>query len=393
MKQEGDTVKAGEVMFEVETDKATLGFEVQDQVVLARILQQAGATALPVGHPVAVLVENQADVQSFAGISLEEILGKTEQTEQTEPTEQTEQTKLTKLTEQTTQTEPTKQQTPALQGTRQFISPLARKMLQEQGIDSATVEGTGPNGRIVKEDVLRAIQAPKRTAAPARPHKDIPHSGIRRVTASRLTESKTTIPHYYLSSEISMSRLSSFRSSLNSISETKISLSDVIVKAVALTCLRVPQANATWTAAYTRVFHYVDLSFAVQTDRGLFTPIIKDAHLLRIGEIAVKTKRLTQAAKDSTLQPEEFQGGTFTISNLGMLGVSQFSAVINPPQACILAIGTTEMKVVKEGEGFRESPVMQVTLSCDHRVVDGAVGAQWLQVFKGYMEDPLSMIL
>jgi len=282
------------------------------------------------------------------------------------------------------------------------------------------LKGTGPDGRIVSADVTEAVEsgtlgkaaatkapaAPAASAAKAAPkagsgggaaeYTDIPLSNMRKVIAQRLLQSKTTIPHYYLTQEVNVDALMKLRAELNSRTAAegiKLSVNDFIVKAAALACRKVPAANSSWQDSVVRQFNYVDMSVAVSTDAGLLTPIVKDADIKGLAAISAETKDLAKRARDGKLQPAEFQGGTFTISNLGMFGTTQFAAIINPPQSCILAIGGATGKVVKVGAEFQEVQVMNVTLSCDHRVVDGAVGAQWLQAFKGYIENPVTMLL
>lgn len=394
-KKEGEKVKAGETMFEVETDKAVVGFEVQDDVFIAKILEHEGASKIPLGHPVAVLVSKSDRVAAFKEFAI----SGASSSAPAPP-------KAAEKAEEKKSEAPSSLESKSAEQGRIFISPLAKNMAKEAGIDFKTIAGTGPNGRIVKDDVLAALE--KKPAAQAAPapaakvqvptedragFKDVPHSQMRKVTASRLLESKQKIPHFYLTSDCRMDKLMSLRKSLNDISEIKVSVNDLVVKAASLACKKVPEANATWTDEAIRIFENVDISIAVQTPKGLITPIIKNAHLKRLGEIAKETKDLANTAKEGKLKPEQFIGGTFTISNLGMFGVKEFSAIINPPQACILAVGASEPRVVAAGEGFKVESFMTVTLSCDHRVVDGAVGANWLKAFRGYIEEPYTMLL
>jgi pyruvate dehydrogenase E2 component (dihydrolipoamide acetyltransferase) len=292
-----------------------------------------------------------------------------------------------------------------------FASPLARKVAQEQGVDVAAVHGTGSNNRVIRADVLdyaakgpafvpAATSVP--TPAPGGLFTDIPNTQIRKVIAARLTESKQTVPHYYLSIECRMDKLLKVRQELNAKGEGayKLSVNDFIIKAAALALQKKPTCNSAWFGDYIRRYHNVDINVAVSTDEGLFTPIVQDADKKGLATIANTVKDLANKAKEKKLQPHEFQGGTFTISNLGMFGVKQFAAVINPPQSCILAVGGTEKKVVpnedKEtsaAQPYATAHVMTVTLSCDHRVVDGAVGAEWLKTFKELVEDPVKMLL
>ncbi|XP_069889138.1 dihydrolipoyllysine-residue acetyltransferase component of pyruvate dehydrogenase complex-like [Dipodomys merriami] len=273
------------------------------------------------------------------------------------------------------------------------------------------VIGTGPEGRIIKKDIdsfvpSKAVPAAAAAMAPPSPgvapvptgvYTDIPISNIHRVIAQRLMQSKQTIPHYYLSIDVNMGEVLLVRKELNKILEgkSKISVNDFIIKASALACLKVPEANSSWMDTVIRQNHVVDVSVAVSTPVGLITPIVFNAHIKGLETIANDVVSLATKAREGKLQPHEFQGGTFTISNLGMFGIKNFSAIINPPQACILAIGASEDKLVPADneKGFDVASMMSVTLSCDHRVVDGAVGAQWLAEFRKYLEKPVTMLL
>jgi len=300
----------------------------------------------------------------------------------------------------------------AASGDKPVASPLAKKLANERGVDLRQIRGTGPEHRIVAADVRefqpsaavaqsQQQQAPAAYAASADPGlaHDIPLSNVRKIIAQRLSQSKQTIPHYYLSVDINMDGVLSLRKELNAKlpADQKLSVNDFIVKASALALRKVPTANSSWMDTFIRQYNYVDVSVAVATENGLITPIVKDADVKGLSAIASDVKSLAAKAKVNKLQPHEFQGGTFTISNLGMFGVKNFTAIINPPQACILAVGGTETRVVPNekdpAKPFKTSQIMAVTLSCDHRVVDGAVGAEWLKAFRGYMEDPLSMLL
>lgn len=305
---------------------------------------------------------------------------------------------------------PTPSAAPAGPKGRVFVSPLAKKLAAEKGIDLTQVKGTGPEGRIIKKDIdsfvptkaapaaaAAAPPGPRVAPTPAGVFIDIPISNIRRVIAQRLMQSKQTIPHYYLSVDVNMGEVLLVRKELNKMLEGKgkISVNDFIIKASALACLKVPEANSSWMDTVIRQNHVVDVSVAVSTPAGLITPIVFNAHIKGLETIASDVVSLASKAREGKLQPHEFQGGTFTISNLGMFGIKNFSAIINPPQACILAIGASEDKLIPADneKGFDVASVMSVTLSCDHRVVDGAVGAQWLAEFKKYLEKPVTMLL
>lgn len=307
---------------------------------------------------------------------------------------------------------PAQQQAPATGG-RMFASPLAKKVAEQGSIPLTNVAGTGPNNRILKADVeefaatQKAKPAPVATAAPvtsavSAEFTDIPVSMTRKVIANRLLESKRNIPHYYLTVECQVDALLKIRNQLNKLGETrgfKLSVNDFIVKAAALSMKKVPEVNSSWMGDYIRQYKNADISVAVQTDTGLITPIVSSAEKRGLADISNTVKSLAQRARENKLALNEFQGGSFTISNLGMFGIQEFSAIINPPQSCILAVGSAEKKVVpNEGPDAKETPfkvvtTMKVTMSCDHRVVDGAVGAQWLQAFKENIETPVMLML
>ncbi|EPQ01843.1 Dihydrolipoyllysine-residue acetyltransferase component of pyruvate dehydrogenase complex, mitochondrial [Myotis brandtii] len=358
-KKVGEKLSEGDLLAEIETDKATIGFEVQEEGYLAKILVPEGTRDVPLGTPLCIIVEKEADIPAFADY------------------------RPTGVTDLKPQAPPP---TP----------PLV---------------GTGPEGRIIKKDIdsfvpTKAAPAPAAAVPPPAPgvapvptgvFTDIPISNIRRVIAQRLMQSKQTIPHYYLSIDVNMGEVLLVRKELNKMLEgkSKISVNDFLIKASALACLKVPEANSSWLDTVIRQNHVVDISVAVSTPAGLITPIVFNAHIKGLETIANDVASLATKAREGKLQPHEFQGGTFTISNLGMFGIKNFSAIINPPQACILAIGASEDRLVPADneKGFDVASMMSVTLSCDHRVVDGAVGAQWLAEFRKYLEKPITMLL
>jgi len=294
-----------------------------------------------------------------------------------------------------------------------FASPLAKATAAYAGIDLRSVgQGSGPGGRILGED-LAGRQAVPSAAAPAavegQQYTDLPNSQVRRVIAQRLTQSKQTIPHYYLTVDCRVDQLLNLRSHLNDQArgQYKLSVNDFVVKAAALALKKVPEVNSSWSDQAIRRYHNIDINVAVNTDKGLFTPYVPSADKIGLASINATVKELAEKAKENKLSPAQMSGGTFTISNLGMFGIKSFAAVINPPQACILAVGTTEQRVIVDESAaprkdaaattttpqFAVANYMSVTLSCDHRVVDGALGARWLQVFKELIEDPLKMLL
>ncbi|XP_064231479.1 dihydrolipoyllysine-residue acetyltransferase component of pyruvate dehydrogenase complex, mitochondrial isoform X2 [Aotus nancymaae] len=377
-KKVGEKLSEGDLLAEIETDKATIGFEVQEEGYLAKILVPEGTRDVPLGTPLCIIVEKEADISAFADYRPTEVTDlKPQAPPPTPPPVATVPPTPQPLAPTPSAPCPA---TPAGPKGRVFVSPLAKKMAVEKGIDLTQVKGTGPDGRITKKDIDSFVP-PK--AAP--------------VIAQRLMQSKQTIPHYYLSIDVNMGEVLLLRKELNKILEgrSKISVNDFIIKASALACLKVPEANSSWMDTVIRQNHVVDVSVAVSTPAGLITPIVFNAHIKGLETIANDVISLATKAREGKLQPQEFQGGTFTISNLGMFGIKNFSAIINPPQACILAIGASEDKLVPADneKGFDVASMMSVTLSCDHRVVDGAVGAQWLAEFRKYLEKPITMLL
>ncbi|KAM9033927.1 dihydrolipoyllysine-residue acetyltransferase component of pyruvate dehydrogenase complex, mitochondrial [Sarcophilus harrisii] len=410
-KKVGEKLSEGDLLAEIETDKATIGFEVQEEGYLAKILIPEGTRDVPLGTPLCIIVEKEADIAAFADYRPTEV---TDIKPQAPPPTPTPMAAVPPTTPPAaTVPSATRPAAPPSTKGKIFVSPLAKKLAAERGIDLAQVKGTGPDGRITKKDIesfvpSKAAPAPPPTVAipspppavaavPTGVFTDIPISNIRRVIAQRLMQSKQTIPHYYLSIDVNMGEVLEVRKELNMTlaGNSKISVNDFIIKASALACLKVPEANSSWMDTVIRQNHVVDVSVAVSTPSGLITPIVFNAHIKGLESIANDVVSLATKAREGKLQPHEFQGGTFTISNLGMFGIKNFSAIINPPQACILAVGASENRLVPADneKGFDVASMMSVTLSCDHRVVDGAVGAQWLAEFKKYLEKPITMLL
>nr|KAF6342761.1 dihydrolipoamide S-acetyltransferase [Pipistrellus kuhlii] len=408
-KKVGEKLSEGDLLAEIETDKATIGFEVQEEGYLAKILVPEGTRDVPLGTPLCIIVEKEADIAAFADYRPTGVPDLKPQASPPSPPSVT----PVPPTPQPVASTPsaTRPAAPAGPKGRVFVSPLAKKLAAEKGIDLTQVKGTGPEGRIIKKDIdsfvpTKAAPAPAAAPPPPAPgvapvptgvFTDIPISNIRRVIAQRLMQSKQTIPHYYLSIDVNMGEVLLVRKELNKMLEgkSKISVNDFLIKASALACLKVPEANSSWLDTVIRQNHVVDVNVAVSTQAGLITPIVFNAHIKGLETIANDVASLATKAREGKLQPHEFQGGTFTISNLGMFGIKNFSAIINPPQACILAIGASEERLVPADNerGFDVASMMSVTLSCDHRVVDGAVGAQWLAEFRKYIEKPITMLL
>ena len=401
LKNEGDTVSAGDVIAEIETDKATMEVEAVDEGVIAKILIQGGTEGVAVNTAIAVLLEEDeadADVEAF----LANDNGAVDAT----PKAETPNAATPAPVAQAINT-PQRKTHNGNTGSRVFASPLARRMANDKGLNLSQINGSGPHGRVVKSDVENARpQGAVKTQGSgpdARELSDmlgmtyeaIPNSPIRNVIASRLQESKQIVPHFYLTMECRIDALLEARKKVNEDAngKYKLSVNDFVLKASAMALIAVPQANAAWTEEAILMYENADISVAVATPTGLITPIIKEAEHKSLPTISVEMKELAKKARDGKLMPHEYQGGTFSVSNLGMFGISEFSAIINPPQACIIAVGAgLEKTFVKDGQ-IEIGTGMNVTLSCDHRVVDGAVAAQFLQSFKNYIENPVLLFV
>lgn len=393
LKSEGDAVESGDVIAEIETDKATMEVEAVDDGTLGKIIVEAGTQNVPVNDVIAVLLE---DGESADDIDLSVASGSAPETVE----EKTQDIKVAAV--------PVQQAPEAQPNGRVFASPLARRIAKEAGIDLANVKGSGPRGRIVRADVEEAKKAPV-AVAPAivyddstiktniygMAYKEIPNNNIRKVVAKRLTESKQEIPHFYLTVECVLDTLLAARKTLNAKAngKYKLSVNDFIMKAAAMALKAYPAANVSWSEEAVHQYLKADVCVAVSTPHGLITPIIKAAEDKGLEEISAEVKDLAARARENKLKPEEFQGGTFTVSNLGMFGVKAFSPIINPPQGAILAIGAGEQRPIVENGEIKIRTVMNCTLSVDHRCIDGSVGAEYLQIFKQYIENPVSMLV
>jgi pyruvate dehydrogenase E2 component (dihydrolipoamide acetyltransferase) len=410
--KEGDTVAAGDLIAEIETDKATMEFEAADEGIVGKILVAEGSEGLKVNTPIAVLVEegeSADDIEASAPAPKDKDEG--EQKDEAEPEAKT------------SDDAPATKAAPAApkddSGERVFASPLARRIAAEKGIDLTALQGSGPRGRIVKADVEAAKPgaakvpaadeaAPK--AAPAagpdaaqvmkiyegRDYEEVKLDGMRKTVAVRLTEAKQTIPHFYLRRDILLDELLSFRAQLNARLEArgvKLSVNDFIIKACALALQQVPMANAVWAGDRILKLTPSDVAVAVAVDGGLFTPVLKDAEQKSLSALSAEMKDLASRARDRKLAPHEYLGGSFAVSNLGMYGIDNFDAVINPPHGAILAVGAGVKKPVVQDDGsLGVATVMSVTLSVDHRVIDGALGAELLEAIKQNLENPLAML-
>ncbi|KAI0080240.1 pyruvate dehydrogenase [Panus rudis PR-1116 ss-1] len=408
-KKEGEAFTAGDVLLEIETDKATIDVEAQDDGVLAKIIAADGAKGVKVGSTIAIIGEEGDDLSQAEKLAAEassEPAPKPAEENAPEPPKQE------APKPESSKPAPKEESKPELpKGDHIFASPVAKKIALERGIPLAKVKGSGPNGRILREDVEKfqpGAAAPAgptagfpSPAAPSPDYIDIPVSNMRRTIGTRLTQSKQDVPHYYLTVDINMDKVLKLREVFNkSLGEkdkaAKLSVNDFILKASALALADVPEANSAWLGETIRQYKKADISVAVATPNGLITPIIKDVGSKGLATISAESKALAKKARDGKLQPQEYQGGTFTVSNLGMFGISHFTAIINPPQSCILAVGATQPTLVpapEEERGFKVVNVMKVTLSSDHRTVDGAIGARWVSAFKGYLENPLTFML
>ncbi len=422
LKKEGEVVRSGDLLAEIETDKATMEVEATDEGILGKILAKAGDDAIAVNTPIAVIVADGEDKSALdAAVKAARAEAKAAAKQVSAPEAAAPAPGSAAPTPAPTAQAPApapapRAPTPAparAPGARVVASPLARRMAKAEGIDLARVTGSGPHGRIVKADIDAAmasggaldgggIFAGLGQSFPAAAARAEPHSTMRRVIARRLTESKQNVPHYYVTVDCGIDALVDLRREINASDEAlRISLNDFIIRAVALALQEVPAANASWSDEAMILYGAADVSVAVATDGGLITPIVRSAEKKGIAAISAEVKELAARARDGKLAPEEYQGGTFTISNMGMMGVREFAAVINPPQACILAIGAGEERVVvrkradgngRDGE-ICTAMLMTCTLSCDHRAVDGAVGARFLAAFKGLVEHPVRLIL
>jgi len=389
LKKEGEAVRAGDLIAEIETDKATMEVEAADDGVLGKILVPAGSEGVQVNTPIALLL---AEGEDRSALSIAPV-----------PSRPTLPAPVTKTVSAPASTPvPVAAVAPsavAAPGARLAVSPLARRLAQQAGVDLRSLRGSGPGGRIVKVDVegRSGAVAPRAVSAPAAfglpPYVERPNSHIRKIVARRLTEAKRDAPHFYLTIDCDIGSLNEVRRQMNEIEGMKVSVNDFIIRAAALALKQVPAANASWTESAIRVYQSVDISVAVAIPDGLITPILRAAETKSIPAISNEMKGLAERARAGKLKPEEFQGGTFSISNLGMYGIREFAAVINPPQGAILAVGAGEQRAVVRNGQLAVATIMTCTLSVDHRVVDGAVGAEFLVAFKKLIEQPVRLLL
>ncbi len=393
VKKEGDKVAPGNVLCEIETDKATMEVESVDEGVLGKILIPAGTTGVPVNKAIALLLEDGESKSVLKDYKLSVVSGQDSVKEE----------KKEEIKREIPNPE-SRPLNPAADS-RIKASPLAKRVAKDSGVDISRIVGTGPHGRIVRADVEGKAVSGQRSVISGRNAQEsvaIPVSGMRKVIANRLLESKTTIPHFYLTIDCDVSAISGMRQELNDMAtvgkdekpEYKLTVNDFVVKAVAMGLRKVPEANASWAGDSIIQYNNVDVAVAVAIDGGLITPIVKNADQKTLSEISNEVKELAGRARHGKLRAEEYQGGGFSISNLGMYGIKEFAAIINPPQSCILAVGATTKQFVPDAKGNPVvKDIMTVTLSADHRVVDGAVGAVFLKWFKQYIEQPMAMFV
>jgi len=400
--KEGDTVQSGDVMAEIETDKATMEFEAVDEGVIGKIVVAEGTEGVKVNAVIAVLLEDGEDASAMTDAPAPTPVAAVKAPEPETPSAGPAPT-------------PAPVAQVAQDGARVFASPLARRIAADKGLDLAKLVGSGPKGRIVKADVENAnatpVAAPQTASTPMaqsasadavmamyadREYEEVKLDGMRKIIAARLTEAKQTVPHFYLRRDIHLNNLLEFRSKLNKSLEArgvKLSINDFIIKACALALQDVPDCNAVWAGDRILRLKSSDVAVAVAIEGGLFTPVLRDSNTKSLSTLSAEMKDLAARARDRKLAPHEYQGGSFAISNLGMMGIENFDAVINPPQASILAVGAGIKKPVVNADGeMAIATVMSVTLSVDHRVIDGALGATFLAAIKGYLEEPLGML-
>ena len=423
LKKEGDAIKAGDVIAEIETDKATMEVEAVDEGILAKIIVPEGSQDVPVNQLIAVIAGEGEDVKAAAGGA-----GASKPAAAAPAAAAPAPAKAEPAPVAAAAPPPAPASiAQAASGIRLFASPLAKRIAKLEGIDLSKVAGTGPHGRIVERDVKSALAggtakaAPAAAAAPSAPKpapvagpsdeqvkklfepgsfEEIPHDNMRKVIARRLTEAKSTIPHFYLTLDCELDALLALREQINKGAPLtdgkpayKLSVNDMIIKALAMALRAVPDANVTWTDGAMLKHKHADIGVAVSIPGGLITPVVRDACHKPLSVISNEMKDLAARARNRKLKPEEYQGGSSAVSNLGMFGIKDFAAVINPPHATILAVGAGEKRIVVKNDAPAVATVMSVTLSTDHRAVDGALGAELLSAFKGYVENPISMLV
>jgi len=426
LKKEGDKVSMGEPIAEIDTDKATMEMQALSAGVLRKVLVQEGDSA-PLGQPIAIIGEPDEDISELLKAAPAAPPAKETAEDSKEAVEEPAKRAASETDPAAGQKESASEQAapqPEIArgvptdgkhpiGGRMLVSPIAARMAAESGVDLNAVKGSGPSGRIIKRDIEEAMKAPKAASSGAlqlRPlampraqtgaaygpsaYRDEPMSEMRRTIAKRLVTSLGPVPHFFLTTEIEMDRAADMRQQINTLyPEAKVSINDVIIKVAAVALIQHPQVNASFQDKTVRFYEHADIGVAVATENGLITPIVRAAEVKSLLDIATEVRELADRARARKLKPEEYLGATFSISNLGMFGIDEFTAVINPPEAAILAVGAMKEKPVARDGEIEIHHMMRVTMSCDHRVVDGAVGAQFLQTFKQILENPLYLFL
>ncbi|HJD62439.1 MAG TPA: pyruvate dehydrogenase complex dihydrolipoamide acetyltransferase [Rickettsia endosymbiont of Degeeriella rufa] len=393
LKKEGDKINPGEVIAEIETDKATMEVEAVDEGTLAKIIIPQGSQNVPVNSLIAVLIEEGEESSKIEEFIAKNNSNSPKKEEISKPAE-------------TIAPQNVKEENIATASNQNnikvFASPLAKRLAKIQNVKLEEIKGSGPHGRIIKQDVLshkggsKALNN-KIVSRNPEEYRLAPNNNIRKIIAKRLLKSKQTVPHFYLSIECNVDKLLDIREDINKSfgddKSAKISVNDFIILAVAKALQEVPNANASWGDDAIRYYNNVDISVAVAIENGLVTPIIRNANQKNIVDLSSEMKGLIKKARENKLTPEEFQGGGFTISNLGMYGIKNFNAIINPPQSCIMGVGSSSKRAIVKNDQIGIATIMDVTLSADHRVVDGAVGAEFLAAFKRFIESPALLLL
>lgn len=392
LKKEGENVSPGDVIAEIETDKATMEVEAVDEGKLAKILVPEGSENVAVNSLIAVLIEEGEEllvVDEFITKNTNKPLEKAPEVIAENNSVNVSKEKQIKASESNI-------------GEKIFASPLAKRLAKTKNIDLINIKGSGPRNRIIKDDVLSysSSSVPNRSKTLQRNNEEyhlVPNNNIRKIIAKRLLESKLNVPHFYLSIECAVDKLLEVREDINKTFDTdkskKISVNDFVILAAAKALKEVPEANASWSESAIKYYNNIDISVAVAIDSGLITPVIRNANQKNIVDLSKEMKELIKKARENKLTPEEFQGGGFSISNLGMYGIKNFSPIINPPQSCIIGIGASSKRPIVFDDKIKIATIMDVTLSCDHRAVDGAVGANFLSAFKKYIESPVLMLI
>lgn len=395
---EGDEVAVGDVLAEIETDKASVEYQAEEAGTVARLIQAEGEL-VDVGEPIAVFAsagDTEADIEkALADAGAQTTGGPATEAPVAESA-------VTEAPTADTASAPVAAAPQREAGERVFQSPIVRKIAKEHGVDVSHIAGSGPAGRVVRKDIEAFLASGQATAKPTTSaahtasvagYQEIPHSSMRRAIARRLTESKSTVPHFYLTADCMVDRLLQARSEVNEGLGIKTSVNDWVIKAVATALMAVPGANVIWMDKVMRQFNQADISVAVATEGGLYTPVLRGVDRLSIPQIGVQVRELADKARSGTIKQEDIEGGSFAVTNLGMFGTEEFSAILNPPQSGILAVGAAREKAVAINGELAVAQVMTVTLSADHRAVDGALAAEWMVAFKRAIENPLSLLL